>query len=242
MAVHFLGLRGPILHWILSAAFLFSFGCAAPLAQSQTHIAPTLDNVLQDLDRSAHNFHSLTGDVERTKVTVVVNDKSTESGKIWIHDENMRLQMNSPNERTILRRGDHLYIFTPGLKRVEEYDLGKHRAMLDQFLLLGFGTSGKDLQKAYTVTLVGEETLDGRKTLLLELAPKSGQIRNQFSKIQLWLDESTWLSAQQKFFEAGSEDYFIIHYTNLVRNPKIDDSRFKAQWPNGTVKFTPPMQ
>jgi len=37
----------------------------------------TLDNVLKQMDAQAANFHSLTADLERTKVTVVVNDKST---------------------------------------------------------------------------------------------------------------------------------------------------------------------
>ena len=37
----------------------------------------------------------------------------------------------------------------------------------------------------------------------------------QISKIELWIDEGTWLPAQQQFFETGSGDYFIIRYTNV---------------------------
>ena len=92
-----------------------------------------------------------------------------------------------------MRTGDNLYIYTPGLKRVEEYNLAQHRSLVDQYLLLGFGTSGKDLQKAYLVTLLGEPTLEDKKTVELELTPKSQEARNQISKIQIWLDESTWL-------------------------------------------------
>lgn len=215
---------------------------SAPMVWSQGKSALTLEVVLQQLDDNARDYHSMTANVDRTKVTVVVNDKSTESGKIWARGDNMRIDLESPDARTVLRRGDKLYIYTPGLKRVEEYDLGKHRDMVDQFLLLGFGTSGKDLSKPYLITLLGEDTLDGHKVAWLELTPKSEQVRNQFSKIQLWIDETSWLPLQQKFFETGSGDYFIIHYTNVVRNPKIDDSRFKPNWPVGTVKFTPPVQ
>jgi len=211
-------------------------------AGSQQKSGLTLNVIFQQLDDNARDYHSMTANVDRTKVTVVVNDKSTESGKIWARGDNMRIELESPDSRTILRRGDRLYIYTPGLKRVEEYDLGKHRDMVDQFFLLGFGTSGKDLSKPYLVTLQGEGALDGHKVAWLELTPKSEQIRNQFSKIQLWIDEASWLPLQQKFFETGSGDYFIIHYTNVMRNPKIDDSRFKQDWPAGTVKFTPPVQ
>jgi outer membrane lipoprotein-sorting protein len=64
-------------------------------------------------------------------------------------------------------------------------------------------------------------------------------VRNQLSKIQLWFDESTWLPAQQKFYETGSGDYFIIQYKNLARNVRIADSEFKPHWPRGTTHVKP---
>src|ERR1700737_4919547 len=97
----------------------------------------TLEGLLRQLDVEARSFRSLTADIERTKVTVVVNDKSTESGQIYVRGDKMRLDLKQPYARTILRNGDDLYVYNPGLKRVEEYDLGKHRVEVDQFLLLG---------------------------------------------------------------------------------------------------------
>jgi outer membrane lipoprotein-sorting protein len=233
-----------IMRGILLAVLLAIAPAVAPAitaGSSQSHASLSLPTILQQLDLNAQTFRSLTADVARTKVTVIVNDRSTETGKIWVRGENMRLELTSPDSRTILRRGDKLYIYTPGLKRVEQYDLGKHRDMVDQFLQLGFGTSGQALRKPYLVTLLGDARLDDRKTAWLELAPKSEQVRKQFSKIQLWVDENTWLPAKQKFFETGSDDYFEVRYSNVVRNPKIDDSRFKPDWPAGTKKFTPPV-
>jgi outer membrane lipoprotein-sorting protein len=200
----------------------------------------TVENVIKQLDVESKNFHSLTADIERTKVTVVVNDKSTETGQIAVRqDGKMRIDLVQPDPRTILRDGDEFYIYNPKAKRVEEYNMGKHRAAADQFLLLGFGTSGNELKKSFLITVLGEETLDKKKALLLELTPKSEEVRNQFSKIQLWVDESTWLSIQQKFFETGSGDYFTVHYTNIVRNIHLPDSEFKPHWPRGTVRVKP---
>jgi outer membrane lipoprotein-sorting protein len=233
----------------LLAMFLAILCCAPPAitgrpAQSHVpgpHSELSLRTILQQLDLNAQSFRSLTADVTRIKVTVIVNDRSAETGKIWVRGENMRLEITSPDVRTILRRGDKLYIFTSGLKRVEEYDLGKHRDMVDQFLQLGFGTSGSALQKPYLVTWLADTTLDNRKVAWLELTPKSDEVRKQFTKIQLWVDENSWLPVEQKFFETGSDDYFEVHYSNMERNPKIDDSRFKPDWPAGTKKFTPPV-
>jgi outer membrane lipoprotein-sorting protein len=201
----------------------------------------TLENVLKQLDTQAASFHSLTADLERTKVTVVVNDKSTESGQISVRsDDKMRIEVTQPDARTILRDGDNFYIYNPKTHSVEEYNLGKKKSIVDQFLLLGFGTSGSSLKESYTVTLQGEETLDNHKVLRLELLPKTDEVRKQLSKIQLWLDESTWLPVQQQFFETGSGDYFIIRYRNINRNVRIPDNDFKPHWPHGTTKMQAP--
>jgi len=202
--------------------------------------AITLDNVLKQMDAQAAQFRSFSADLERTKVTVVVNDKSTEAGKILVRrDDKMRIEITQPDARTILRDGDEFYIYNPKIHRVEEYNLGKKKSVVDQFLLLGFGTSGTSLKESYTLTLQGEETLDNRKVVLLELIPKTADVLKQLSKIQLWLDESSWLPIQQKFYETGSGDYFIINYRNIARNSKIGDSEFKPHWPHGTTRVQP---
>jgi outer membrane lipoprotein-sorting protein len=200
----------------------------------------TVEEVLKQLDRAARMFESLTADVERTKVTVVVDDRSTESGQMQVRrDDKMRIELTAPDPRTILRDGDHLFIYTPKTHQVEEYDLSKHRDLVDQFLLLGFGTSAESLKRGYLITVEGEETIGGQKVARLELTPKSDDVRKQISKIELWLDETTWLPAQQKFYETGTEDYFIIRYTNVARNVSLPDSRFKPHWPAGVTRVKP---
>ena len=71
------------------------------------------------------------------------------------------------------------------------------------------------------------------------MTPKSQEVRNQISKIQIWLDESSWLPIQQQFYETGSGDYFIIRYSKIVRNPGIGESEFKPHWPKGTERVKP---
>ena len=51
---------------------------------AQSHGPTTVEGVLRQLDRSSKDFHSLSADVERTKVTVVVNDKSVEDGTLLV--------------------------------------------------------------------------------------------------------------------------------------------------------------
>lgn len=230
----------PLWGKLFGLAGFFVLTCAfAWAAPRQNHPSWTVNSVLREMDSSAKDFRSLSADVERTNVTVVVNDKSVQTGTIRVRGDKMLLEIKAPDAKTILRTGDSAYIYTPGLKRVEEYNLSKKRAVVDEFLLLGFGTQGKSLERSYKVTLVGEAPLDERKTVEIELTPKSDDVRKLFSKVDLWLDPASWLPIQQQFYETGSGDYSIVKYSHMVKNPNIPDSDFKPHWPKGTERVKP---
>ena len=215
--------------------------CLPPASFAQSGQRWTVESALKMMDSSARDFRSLTANIEHIKYTDVVKDTSSESGQMWLQkkDEKMRIEFAKPDQRTILRSGDSLAIYNPKINRVEEYDLGKNRALVDQYVRLGFGTRSEDLRKSFNVELAGETELDGRKTLLFELTPKTDQVRSQISKIQMWIDESSWLPLQQKFLEAGSADYFIFHYSDIKKNLRIEESRFRADWPKNATKIKP---
>jgi len=221
-------------------AALLSSALALSAQSAQTNGGWKIEGVLGMMDKSAQDFHTLTADIEHVKYTAVVKDTSTETGHIFVRkDEKMRIEFVNPDPRTILRLGESLFLFNPKINRVEEYDLGKNKALVDQYVRLGFGTRADDLKKSYLVSVVGEEELDHKKTVVLELTPKSEQVRNQILKIQMWVDEASWLPIQQKFFEAGSGDYFLFHYTNAMKNLKIGDAKFKQDWPKNVTRVKP---
>lgn len=192
------------------------------------------------MDKSAKDFHSLTANLEHIKYTDVVKDTSTESGEIFVErDEKMRIEFAKPDPRTILRTGDSFFIYTPKINRVEEFNLGKNRELVDQYILLGFGTKSENVLKSYAMELKDEVMLDDKKTVLLELTPKSEQVLKQITRIQMWVDEASWLPVQQKFYEAGSGDYLLFHYTKMLKNLKISGSKFKQDWPKGVARVKP---
>src|SRR5260370_21206505 len=104
---------------------------------------------------------------------------------------------------------------------------------------MGFGKKSENIKKSYLVSVVGEEELDQKKTVVLELTPKSDQIRNQIIKIQMWVDEASRLPIQQKFFEAGSGDYFLFHYINAMKNLQIGDRKFQHDLPKSVTRVKP---
>lgn len=195
----------------------------------------TLEYVLSMMDHAAQDFKSLTAAIEQVKYTAVVQDKSTETGEIFVRkDAKVRIDFQSPDPRTILRNGDNVYIYTPKINRVEEYNIGKNRATVDQYLALGFGTRIDALKKNYNIVLTGEEDLDGHEAAVLEMTPKSPEQKKQISKVVMWIDEASWLPVQQKFVETGSGDYLMSRFTKVMKNLKLGDGKFKPDWPKGT--------
>jgi len=192
--------------------------------------ANTLASVLAGMDRAAAQFNSVAADLEYTKVTVIVDDHSTERGKIFFEKTKGKLRVmlafQQPSEKYVLFSGGKVSIYRPKIAEIEEYSLANNQGLLEQFLLLGFGTSGTELQKSYTVAVKGEETLDGEQVVHLELVPKDGKVAARLQRIELWLSPKSWQPVQQKFVEP-SKDYLIARYRGAQQNGKIDAKKFQ---------------
>lgn len=197
------------------------------------------DLLVKRLNQAAEHFKTLTASLQFTKVTVVVNDKSTESGRLYYsRNHRILIEMLNPEPKEILFTGNKAFIYYPRMSQIQEFDLEKHRALVEQFLLLGFGTKGNELKDSYLITVLGEGQLDNLAVLQVELTPKDERIRNQIHKIHLWLDLASWVPVQQKFFEVGG-DYLLTRYTDIKVNVPIPDSKQRLSAPRGTKRIKP---
>jgi outer membrane lipoprotein-sorting protein len=184
----------------------------------------------------------MTGDLEYTKVTVVVDDHSVQTGKIAFQKSSGKtrviISFTKPTEKYVLFEGNKVSLYQPKIAEVDEYPLAKRQDLLEQFLLLGFGTQGSEMKKSYQISLRGMEDIGGRQALLLDLTPKSENVSTHLQKMQLWLSPDTWEPIQQKFYEPGG-DYLIARYSNVKINPKISDKSFRLPI-KGKVKVVRP--
>ncbi len=218
---------------LLACAHVFS---ARVTAQNRPW---TEDRIVQQLNKTAERFQTLTANLQFTKVTVVVNDTSTESGKLYFNKKGrILIEFLNPEPKEVLFTGNKAMIYFPKMSQIQEFDLGKHRALIEQYLLLGFGTKGDDLKDNYLITILGETKLDGRAVLQLELTPKDPRLRNQINKLHLWIDLASWLPVQQKFFEVGG-DYFETKYAEQKINANIPASKQRLSAPKGTKVVKP---
>ena len=132
-------------------------------------------------------------------------------------------------------------LYYPKIKTVQEFDLGKYRGLVDQFMLLGFGNSSQELAGAYTIQVVGAQAMAGEAATQLELIPKSKQVLQHLTKVELWISDATGYPVQQRFLLPGG-DYRTVTYTNVKINPNLSDSALKLQLPRGVKRETPQKQ
>jgi outer membrane lipoprotein-sorting protein len=215
------------------SAWLIALAPTLREANAQTY---TLDQALAKMAEVNKTFRSMEAAVERTNFYPLVSNSNTEFGKVSYKRSNsgqpmIRFDFTKPAEHTALIAGGKAELYNPKLKQVQEVDLGKN-ADKAEYLLVGFGQSNEQLKQTYNVTLIGEETVGGQKTSVLELKPKSEKVAAMFSVIRLWIDQKLWLPVQTKATEASSTgDYQIVKFTNLKLNPDIKDSVFKLNLP-----------
>jgi outer membrane lipoprotein-sorting protein len=198
-----------------------------------------LAQVFSHMDESARRLKTLSADLEYTKVTVLVNDFSTDTGQMYFRNAkspDILIDFKAPARKIILFKKDKVEIYQPKINQIQEFDLSKRSSLIQQFLTLGFGSNSSELQEVYEVKFLGEEQLGGAPTVLLELTPRDQKLAAQLSKVQLWISEQSWLPVQQKFFEVGG-DYSIARYSAVKVNLNLPSSTFQIKPPKDVKRI-----
>jgi len=209
--------------------------------------APAADSplaaTLARMDESAARFKGLEADLQEISHTAVINEDSVAAGTIVVkrpkpNDIRVRIDFKPPNPRQVMIAGVKVAIYYPGINTVQEFDLGKSRSLMEQFMLLGFGSNSKDLESAYSIGLGGQETVAGQKSTRLELIPKSQDVLAHLKKVDLWISDAMGIAVQQKLYEMGG-DYLLATYTNIKLRPNLPDSAVRLDLPKSVKREYP---
>jgi len=214
-----------------------ALGWGAPAADS------SLAATLARMDDAAAKFKGLQADMQKIAHLAVINEDTVEAGTIAVkrlkpYDIRVRIDFQSPNPRQVAIAGVKGAMYYPGINTVQEYDLGKSRSLVEQFMLLGFGSNSKDLKSAYSIGLGGPDTVAGQKTTRLELIPKSQDVLEHLKRVDLWISDTMSIAVQQKLYEPGG-DYLLTTYTNIKLRLNLPDSAVKLDLPKSVKREYP---
>ncbi|HEY0161697.1 MAG TPA: outer membrane lipoprotein-sorting protein [Edaphobacter sp.] len=214
----------------LAAALLL----AAPLALPAQVKPGELDQALRQLDASSAKFRSAEADFQKDFYEMVVKETTTQHGGIYFRKNGSKLEMGGkiepPGARFFSYRDGKLGLFDPGTKNLKIFNTGDKKGETESFLTLGFGGSGTELAKAWTITDLGTEQLsDGGATVAatkLDLVSKDPNVRNMFSHVLIWVDLNRAVSLKQQFF-TPSGDHQTAVYTNIRYNQPVNTKPYE---------------
>jgi outer membrane lipoprotein-sorting protein len=215
---------------------------AALAGGSPDHPDAALAPVFANIDRAATGFKSLSADMRRLTHTDAINADDVDSGTIKLkrpkpHDMRVRIDITQPEPKSLTFQGKKAEVYYPRIETVQEYDLGSYRDLVDEILVLGFGSTSRELQAAYTIRLLGPETAGGEKATRLELIPKSKELLQHLKKVELWIADSTGLPVQEKYYTPGQ--FGLVTYSNIRTKPDLPDSALKLQLPKNVKREFP---
>jgi outer membrane lipoprotein-sorting protein len=192
-----------------------------------------LNAVLHQMDEASTRFKSAEADFRWDMYERVVQETTTQNGTIYFLKNGSSLQMgakiNPPTAKVIEYKNGSLQMFEPGADHLTILSAGNNKAQYESFLTLGFGGSGADLAKAWTITDLGTEPInDGSRmvtTTKLDLVSKDPNVRNMFTHITIWVDPVRGISLKQQFF-TPSEDQRTTYFTNIRYNQPVNTRPF----------------
>ncbi|MGP8247755.1 MAG: LolA family protein [Bryobacteraceae bacterium] len=198
------------------------------------------------MDQAARTFKGMTADVTQISHTAAINDDDTEQGTIAIrrarlHSMEFLMHFEKPDKKIVHFKERQAEIYIPKSNSVQIYELGRKNNLVQQFLLIGLGSSSEDVRSGYAVKLGGEETVGGQKTVRLELTPKSPDVAKLFRLIEIWVAESgpdSGVAVQQKLYEEGG-DYILAMYSNIKLDPNLPPSAVELTVPRDAAKSYP---
>jgi outer membrane lipoprotein-sorting protein len=213
-----------------------------PLAAAQ--VSPEL---LQRFDAGAARFQSMSASVTYITHTEVLNEDSTETGQVLMKkvaagEVQGLINFTAPNQRSVTFEKRRVQVYYPKINTLQIYDLERHGEQLDKFLMIGFGTSGSELAKDYSMTVVGVEPLKGQpgvQCMHLELIPKAGEAREYVKKLELWIPEHGDPYPMLEKITEPSGDSRTITYNDLKINPQLQPDALKLKLPPGVKTERP---
>ncbi len=206
--------------------------------------AQSVEATLSRMDALSKGFRGVSADVRKISFTYFAKDTDEESGHMSLYrptpqDMRMLVEFTKPEERAVAFAKNKVQMYYPKIKTVQEYNLGKEGRLVDQFLLLGFGSSGAELRKSYNIKYVEVATIDGGKADHLFLEPKAGEAKEHVRGIDLWIAQPGGYPIRMKVLQP-SKDSVEIQYTNVKINPvAVTEATVKLKLPKGVKKETP---
>ncbi len=133
------------------------------------------------------------------------------------------------SKRVSFKSGQGMLYDPNAAQKFTAFSAGQNQQKADSFLTLGFGGSGKDLERAWDIHLLGTEQATDSGTSVtvdkLDLVPKDPGVKNSFTHVVIWIDPTRGVSLKQEY-TTPEGDKRTVTYSHLRYNAKVDTKKY----------------
>jgi len=159
-----------------------------------------------------------------------------EKGFLYFEPGKMRLEIQEPEVRILVVKDGKYVLYQPRIRQAISGKLeGQGTKGLFPGLLTGSTESFRELEKSYSASDRGEETLDERRVHHLTFRAKPG-VPVYCQEIDLFIDTSLLLPVRQKCREANQSE-ITLTLADIERNTPLERSLFEVQIPDGVERI-----
>jgi outer membrane lipoprotein-sorting protein len=201
--------------------------------------APALasaDETLARLRAVNANLIDLRAAFVHTKEVPLFDEKIVSSGDLFFRSpDRLLLRYAIPDSNLVVIGDGHVWLYYPGLGQAHRYDIDPESTLPGLFLSLRGTIAG--LERNFNVVGMAEVDSTGAPLDVLVLYPKDGTaLAEEVREIRVAVRHEDALPVRTDFWET-SGDHTRFSFSEFERNPRLVDSLFQFQPPEGTEVF-----
>jgi outer membrane lipoprotein-sorting protein len=200
-------------------------------------ITPSPDPILERMRIAQADLETLKARIEQVKTYPQLGiDDPVEKGFLYFQPGKMRLEIQEPEIRILVVKDGKYVLYQP---RIKQAIFGKleGQGTKGHFtgLLTGSAESFRELEESYSVSNLGEETLDGRSVHHLAFHAKPG-VPVYCREIELFIDTALFLPVRQKCLETNQSE-ITMTLADIERNSPLEKGLFEVEIPEGVERI-----
>ncbi|MFH1680346.1 MAG: outer-membrane lipoprotein carrier protein LolA [Candidatus Eisenbacteria bacterium] len=164
------------------------------------------------------------------------DEKILSSGELFFRaPDRLLLQYADPDSNLVVIGEGHVWLYYPSLRQAHRYDIDPESTLPGLFLAIRGTLAG--LERNFDVLGMRDEDSTGAATDVLVLHPKEGSVlAEEVREIRVVVRRADALPVRTDFWEV-SGDHSWFAFSRYARNPRIDESVFRFEPPEGTEVF-----
>lgn len=205
--------------------------------------APSPDQILERMRIAQADLETLKARLEQVKTYPQLGiDDPVEKGLLYFQPGQpgqpgkIRLEIQEPEIRILVVKDGKYVLYQPRIKQAIFGKLeGQGTKGLFPGLLTGSSESFRELEESYSVSDLGEETLDGRSVHHLAFHAKPN-VPVYCREIELFIDTALYLPVRQKCLETNQSE-ITMTLADIERNSPLEKGLFEVEIPQGVERI-----